>query len=334
MRRSTKTWLGLLPAAVAVAFVACGGRTTDEADEFPLLRQDGGQVAPTPSPTTDAGPTPKPDAGGGDASPDATPIADASVDATENDASDGDVPDAISDGGPPDVMLDVMTDVSVDVTPDVAPDVAMDVAMDVFLDVAPDVEPDVAVDAPDDVVDAGVDAAEDAPDDVAVDVTEDVTVDAPADAKFDVDIFDVLPIPDSGPIAVCATCVQDKCGDQVNTCVNTPACAQGLACSVQKCIVGGGGGPPNFQCLLGCFNGNVGALFQAVGAFQCIAAQCGNDCLGAINGDGGAPPPPADAAAGAFIEIPPAFPGLEPGTIAIPPMEAFACWPEVASSAK
>ncbi len=57
-----------------------------------------------------------------------------------------------------------------------------------------------------------------------------------------INIFDVFPIPDSGPIGVCAQCVANNCGNQVNACVNDRACLQGLACTVTQCLLGGGGG--------------------------------------------------------------------------------------------
>jgi hypothetical protein len=49
----------------------------------------------------------------------------------------------------------------------------------------------------------------------------------------------------------------------------------------------GGAGGLNFGCLLGCFNNDVGAAFQAIQAFQCITQTCGMQCAGGLGGPGG-----------------------------------------------
>src|SRR6266536_1559879 len=53
-----------------------------------------------------------------------------------------------------------------------------------------------------------------------------------------VDIFDAFPIPD-GQAGVCASCVRDKCGMQVNECVNSDVCRNGLVCTIMTCLATG-----------------------------------------------------------------------------------------------
>lgn len=339
MRRRLGVWVVVVPAVV-VALGACG-RTPDDFDSIPLLDVDGGKSVGQGDPKPEGGASDAakdavadalPD-GGADAEPDAEPMMDAGVDAEPMvDAG----PDATPvDSGPDATPFDSGPDATpVDSGPDATP---MDSGPDAMpvdsgpdatpVDSGPDAEPEDA--GPDVEVDAEPDAE---PVDAGPDVVADAPVDAPKDQQqFDVDIFDVLPIPDSGPIFECATCVKDACYVQVNTCVNDPKCAQGLVCAVQKCV---GGGGPNVQCLLGCFNGNVGALLEAVQAFQCIGTKCGADCIGAIGGGfpggGGVP-----GGGGAPAPAPPVTPEsgfagptwIDPTAIVIPPAAAFDAWP-------
>lgn len=114
------------------------------------------------------------------------------------------------------------------------------------------------------------------------------------------DLFDSgIPIPDSGPIGECAQCIASKCDDSINACYNDPDCLSGIQCSVTKCLGGGGGGSGgsggggggglDFQCILGCFNGDIGAALTVVQAFQCVTGTCGSACSGLIPGPGGGP---------------------------------------------
>jgi hypothetical protein len=128
--------------------------------------------------------------------------------------------------------------------------------------------------------------------------------DAAPDASGDVsrrdgfiDIFDALPIPD-GQAGACAACVRDNCGTQVNECVNSDVCRNGLVCTFMTCLAGGG--MPDLACILGCFNGDTSAAFAAVGALMCVQTSCGSICTPSF--EGGMPidasttdAPPADA---------------------------------------
>lgn len=123
--------------------------------------------------------------------------------------------------------------------------------------------------------------------------------DARPDAAPDgwIDIFDAIPfpIPDTGPIGACASCVADKCRNQVNTCVNDPACLQGLGCVVQSCL--GSGGGFDLACLQGCFNGNFTTMLNAINAFSCVTGTCGSACGGLLGGIPGLP------GAGGFLPL-------------------------------
>lgn len=107
-----------------------------------------------------------------------------------------------------------------------------------------------------------------------------------------IDIWEVFPIPDSGPIGVCASCVRDMCGTQVNACINSPECRSGLACTVAKCLAGGGGGGPggfDLKCVTDCFGGDLSKALQAVATFTCITGKCGMQCGGLLGGIPGFP---------------------------------------------
>src|SRR5579859_174739 len=110
---------------------------------------------------------------------------------------------------------------------------------------------------------------------------------AASDASIDtgrrdsfIDIFDAFPIPD-GQAGACAACVRDQCGAQVNACVNSDVCRNGLVCTVMTCLAGGG--MPDLTCILGCFNGDTGAAFAAIGALMCINTSCGGACTPALD---------------------------------------------------
>lgn len=116
------------------------------------------------------------------------------------------------------------------------------------------------------------------------------------DARRDVyiDIWEVFPIPDSGPLGACASCVRDKCGAQVNECINSPECRSGLACTVTRCLAGGGGGgggPGGFdlKCVTDCFGGDLGKAFKAISTFTCIMSNCNTACGGVFGGIPGFP---------------------------------------------
>lgn len=234
---------------------------------------------------------------------------------------------------------DVAADQSLDAKPDATFDAPPDIALDQSVDVVADVPPDVAADAPPDVAD-----------DVKNDGPTDAKKDGPTDAKKDqIDFFDVIPFPDSGPIATCAECAQQHCSNQINNCFNNAACTSGVVCAFTQCF---SGGQPSFGCLMGCFNGNFSAMFQAIGAFQCVINQCGQDCAGVVGGGGGSsgggtvdaaptPVPPGGTpgglpagGAGWPVEVPSEFvwpEGVVPpaGPIVIPPPQAFDAYPGV-----
>lgn len=109
-----------------------------------------------------------------------------------------------------------------------------------------------------------------------------------------IDIFDAgIPLPDSGPVGECVTCLEQNCKSSINGCINDSSCTGGIQCAVTTCLGGGGmpggGGPGglDFQCLLGCFDGDLGAVLTAVQAFQCVTGTCGEQCGGALGGIGG-----------------------------------------------
>jgi hypothetical protein len=131
--------------------------------------------------------------------------------------------------------------------------------------------------------------------DASFDATHSMDASVPPDAAqsdSSINIFEVFPIPETGPIAECAACASDHCGTQVNGCFNDPTCRDGLTCTIANCLGGardGGGGPGglDFTCINNCFMGNLGAAAQAIGAFTCITNNCGMACTGALGGMGG-----------------------------------------------
>ena len=113
----------------------------------------------------------------------------------------------------------------------------------------------------------------------------------------------------TGPLA-CVSCIQNQCPG-VAQCLFSQPCRDGAICAVQTCL---GGGGLNFQCLLGCFNGNIQAGLQAFQALQCFVANCSQTCGGVIpglpGGGGGGPSTPPNPGGG----TPP-----NPGSEAPPP---------------
>jgi hypothetical protein len=102
-----------------------------------------------------------------------------------------------------------------------------------------------------------------------------------------IDIFDAFPIPD-GPVGDCLTCVRDRCGMQVNQCANSAVCRAGLVCTLTTCVAGSGDAGPDLGCVTGCFMGDIGAAFSAVGALTCINMSCGAICMAGGGNDSGA----------------------------------------------
>jgi hypothetical protein len=109
-------------------------------------------------------------------------------------------------------------------------------------------------------------------------VRADISADSPTnDGPFD--LFDVFPLGDAG----CPACIRDRCGAQINACINNPACATGLVCTLQMCaggLLGGEGGytPADFLCVLGCFNGDQATALLAIGSLTCVTMTCGGSC--------------------------------------------------------
>ena len=109
-------------------------------------------------------------------------------------------------------------------------------------------------------------------------VPADVSADVPTN-DGPINLFDVFPLGDAG----CPACIRDRCGTQINACVNNPACATGLVCTLQMCaggLLGGDGGysPTDLLCVLGCFNGDQATAFMAIGALTCVTMTCGGSC--------------------------------------------------------
>jgi hypothetical protein len=109
-------------------------------------------------------------------------------------------------------------------------------------------------------------------------VQADISIDASADAP-PINLFDVFPLGDAG----CPACIRDRCGEQINACINNPACANGLFCTLQMCaggLLGGDGGftPTDLVCVLGCFNGDTATAFMAIGSLTCVTMTCGGSC--------------------------------------------------------
>jgi hypothetical protein len=135
----------------------------------------------------------------------------------------------------------------------------------------------------------GMDATTDAP--AANDVA---APDVPRTDGF-IDIFDAFGIPD-GPLGDCVGCIRDKCGAEVNACVNNAACRAGLQCTLAMCL---SSGMPDLACVVGCFMGDTAAALSAAGALMCVNSKCSAVCapggleggmLDASMSDGSSPP--------------------------------------------
>jgi hypothetical protein len=86
--------------------------------------------------------------------------------------------------------------------------------------------------------------------------------------------------PGSGPIE-CLTCIGESCPDAIG-CITNPDCIQGLVCTVSQCL--GGGGEPDFMCVLDCFDGDLEAAFSAIQAIACIFGDCATECGDLLGG--------------------------------------------------
>jgi hypothetical protein len=89
-----------------------------------------------------------------------------------------------------------------------------------------------------------------------------------------------------GPLA-CLSCINQEC-PAVQDCLFDQTCQQGLICAFTDCL---SGGSPDLGCMIGCFNGDFQAAFQAFQAVQCFFTNCGQLCGGLIPGlpGGGGP---------------------------------------------
>jgi hypothetical protein len=87
----------------------------------------------------------------------------------------------------------------------------------------------------------------------------------------------------TGPIA-CFTCITQQCPSAAE-CLFDTACRDGAICAVSQCL----GGGLDFQCLIGCFQGDFTAALKAFQAFQCLFSQCAGPCAGGIPGFPGLP---------------------------------------------
>ena len=79
-----------------------------------------------------------------------------------------------------------------------------------------------------------------------------------------------------GDVLECIQCVQQEC-PQAMDCLTDAACRDGAICAIRDCL----GGGVNFQCLLGCFDGNFSAALSAFQAVQCVMSDC-NECTGIL----------------------------------------------------
>jgi hypothetical protein len=89
-----------------------------------------------------------------------------------------------------------------------------------------------------------------------------------------------------GPLA-CLSCINQEC-PAIQECLFDQTCQSGLICAFQDCL---SGGSPDLGCMLGCFNGDFQAAFQAFQAVQCFFTNCAQTCGGLIPGlpGGGGP---------------------------------------------
>jgi len=138
-----------------------------------------------------------------------------------------------------------------------------------------------------DAGDTGVSIVEAGADTTVIDTA--IPMDDAAGVDRFIDIWDVFPIPEGGVIGECATCVRDNCGSQVNECINSPACRNGLACVATKCLGGGGSGGFDIACVTGCFGGDFKTAGLAITTFTCVTNKCGAKCGSLLGGLPGVP---------------------------------------------
>jgi predicted small lipoprotein YifL len=114
--------------------------------------------------------------------------------------------------------------------------------------------------------------------DAATDATEDALFDAAADARLDAR-------PEATPSLIdCGTCITQKCGQNILTCIQNPGCQQIFQCVAQKCF---GAGAPDTTCIFNCAQGDLKAAAQVLTIFSCITTACGKDCSALLGGLGG-----------------------------------------------
>jgi hypothetical protein len=102
-------------------------------------------------------------------------------------------------------------------------------------------------------------------------------------------LLDALPIPDSGPVGACVTCVKDQCTAPLSACLSDAKCQNGLTCVATTCgasLAGGvnGATAADALCLLGCFGGDTAAIMKAMGALTCITGTCTSTCSSLVGG--------------------------------------------------
>jgi hypothetical protein len=83
-----------------------------------------------------------------------------------------------------------------------------------------------------------------------------------------------------GGVVSCVQCIAQQC-PAIQQCLFDTTCRDGAICVFQQCL---GGGTPDLGCMVGCFNGDFQAAFQAFQAFQCFFTNCGSQCNGVIPG--------------------------------------------------
>jgi hypothetical protein len=82
-----------------------------------------------------------------------------------------------------------------------------------------------------------------------------------------------------GPVD-CFACLGSNCPDAVG-CFTDPDCIQGMICTVTNCM---SGGQPDLMCVFDCFDGDIGAALEAIGALTCVFQECQEECGGLIPG--------------------------------------------------
>ncbi|MBW2458363.1 MAG: hypothetical protein JRI68_27925 [Deltaproteobacteria bacterium] len=76
----------------------------------------------------------------------------------------------------------------------------------------------------------------------------------------------------------CIGCIMTTC-PQALDCVTDPDCLQGVICAVSDCLAGG---QPDLMCVVGCFDGDMGAAMSAIDALMCIMGDCADQCGGML----------------------------------------------------